>query len=58
MLPGQQKADEVRRGDGLDLLSQPVQGVAVDPRQEPAVAPFGVTIAGGKAPPKDKTFGL
>ena len=40
VLPAQQEAHEVARADGLDLLAQEVEGVAMDARQETAVAEF------------------
>ena len=39
-LPPQQEAQEVRRSDGLDLLAQPIERVAVDARQQAALAPL------------------
>ena len=40
MLPGEQEAQEIPRGDGLDLGAQPFDRVVVDSREQPAVAPF------------------
>ena len=40
VLPREQEAHEVGRADRLDLGAQAVQRVAMDPRQQPAVAPF------------------
>ena len=39
-LPGEQEPHEVRRTHRLDLGPEPVQGIAVDPGQQPAVAPL------------------
>ena len=39
-LPAQQEAQEVARRDRLDLRAQALDGVAVDARQQPALAPF------------------
>ena len=39
VLPAGQEVQELRGGDGLDLLAQPVERVAVDAGQQPAVAP-------------------
>ena len=39
-LPAQQEAQEVRRGHRLDLTPQPVQRVAVNPGQQPSLAPL------------------
>jgi hypothetical protein len=39
VLPASQEPQELRGGDGLDLAPQPVQGVALDAGQQPAVAP-------------------
>ena len=39
-LPGEQEAQEVARGDRLDLGAQALDRVAVDAREQPALAPF------------------
>ena len=39
-LPGEQEAQEVARRDRLDLGAQPLQRIAVDARQQPALAPL------------------
>ena len=39
-LPAEQKAQKVARSDRLDLGAQPVDGVAVDAGEQPALAPF------------------
>ena len=39
-LPGEQEAQEVARRDRLDLRAQPLDGVAMNARQQPALAPF------------------
>src|SRR5262245_9531967 len=38
-LPRRQEADEVRRRDRLDLASQAVERVAMDPREQAPLAP-------------------
>ena len=40
VLPGEQEAHEIGRADRLDLGAQPVERVAMDARQQAAVAPF------------------
>ena len=39
-LPAQEETQEVARGDRLDLGAQSLDGVAVDPGEQPALAPF------------------
>ena len=39
-LPVEQEAQEVARGDRLDFGAQPVQRIAVNAGEEPALAPF------------------
>src|SRR5207253_4054851 len=39
-LPVEEKAHEVARLDGLDLGAQPLDGVAVDAREQPPLAPL------------------
>ena len=48
VLPVQEEAHEIGGADRLDLGAQPVKRVAVDARQEPAVAPFELGRAGGE----------
>ncbi len=50
VLPAQQEAHEVLRGDRLDLGAQAVERVAVDARQQAAVAPLLVAVADAEAP--------
>jgi hypothetical protein len=40
VLPVEQEAHEVRRRDGRDLAPQPLERVAMDPRQQPPRAPL------------------
>src|SRR2546426_10917069 len=53
MLPMQQEAHEVGRGDRLDLGAQAVQRVAMNAREQPAIAPFELARSGGKAAAQD-----
>ena len=39
-LPPEQEAHEVGGANGFDLRPEPIQGVAVNPRKQPAVAPL------------------
>ena len=57
-LPPQQEPREVRRGDGLDLLAQPIERVAVNARQQAALAPLEVLTARGETSPQDKPLVL
>ncbi len=45
-LPPKQKSLEVRRVDRRDLGAEPVQGVAMNPGQQAAFAPFEVRGVG------------
>ncbi len=61
VLPGDEKSQEIGRGDGLDLPAKAVEGVAVDARQQAAVAPALAPLAVGvetEAPAKDGAFVL
>ena len=40
VLPAEQPAHELRRGDGLNFVAQPAEGLAMDSREQAAVAPF------------------
>ena len=40
VLPREEEAHEVRRADGLDLRAQAIEGVAMDAREQSAVAPL------------------
>src|SRR5437016_12019097 len=40
VLPGEEEALEIRCTDRLDLGAQPPEGVAMDAREQPAIAPF------------------
>ena len=55
VLPAGQEAQELRGGDGLDLLAQPVERVAVDAGEQAAVAP-GLAAVDARA--QDDTLGL
>src|SRR3989454_6781266 len=57
-LPPQEEAQEVRRGDGLDLLAQPIERVAMDARQQAALAPLEVLTARREASPQDEPLML
>ena len=39
-LPGEQEAHEISRTDRLDLGAEPIQRVAMNPGQEPAITPL------------------
>ena len=41
VLPGEQEALEFGDGDRSDVGAQPVERVAMDAREQPAIAPFG-----------------
>ena len=56
-VPDEQKALEIGRRDRLDFGAQPVERVAMDARQQPAVAPFDIGRAAEAAAQHD-TFGL
>ena len=57
-LPAQQEAQEIARGDRLDLGAQPLDGVAVDARQQPALAPFVRRRSRREAAAQGEAFGL
>ena len=40
MLPAEEKPHEIGRADRLDFRAEPIDRVAVNPRQQPPVAPF------------------
>ena len=42
MLPAEQKAKEIPARDGLDLLPQPLDRIAMNAREQRAIAPFGL----------------
>ena len=50
MLPSEQEAEEVARGDGLDLRAQPPDRVMMDAREQATVAPLLVVDARKKRP--------
>jgi hypothetical protein len=55
VLPLEQEAHEVGRRHRLDLGAQPRQRVAVDARQQRAVAPLGVAARGDVKRPRSTT---
>ena len=60
-LPGEQEAHEVSRADRLDLGPEPVEGVAVDAREQPAVAPLEggrSAVAGAELAAEDHALAL
>ncbi len=57
-LPFEQEAQEVARLNGLDLGAQAFDGVAVDARQEPALAPFLFGDARGELAAHGEAFSL
>ncbi len=46
VLPREQEAQEIARGDRLDFRAQPPDGVMMDAREQAAVAPLLVVAAG------------
>ena len=56
VLPSQEEAHEVLRGDGLDLLAEPVEGVAVDAGEKATVAEFFGVSLGAEAAAHDRAF--
>ena len=58
MLPMQQEAHEVGRGDRLDLGAQPVQRVAMNAREQPTIAPFELARSGSEAAAQDAPLPL
>ena len=58
VLPAQEEAHEVLGGDRLDLPTQPVLGIGVDPGQQPAGAPLLVLEGGVEGPPHGEALGL
>ena len=57
-LPAEQEAQEVARGDRLDLGAQALDRVVVDPGEQPALAPFVRGRRRREAPAHDEAFGL
>ena len=57
-LPAQQETQEVARRHRLDLGPQPFDGVAVNARQQPALAPFLGLRSGREAPAHGEAFGF
>ena len=49
MLPTEKETHEVRRCDRLDLGAQPGQRVAMNTREQRAIAPLQIRGVGGKA---------
>ena len=58
VLPAEQEAQEVARRDRLDLRAQPLDRVAMDARQQAALAPFVLGRAGREAAAHGEAFGL
>ena len=57
-LPAEQEAQEVAGRHGFDLRPQPLDRVAVDARQQPALAPFVDRRVRREAAAQGKAFGL
>ena len=55
-LPVEQEAQEVTRGDRLDLSAQAANGVVVDAGEQTPVAPFVGVAAGGEAAAQDEAL--
>ena len=55
VLPTQQKAQIVGGGDWFNLAPQPLNGYAMNPRQQPAIAPF-LLLARTELPAHDLAF--
>src|SRR5216684_2652212 len=59
VLPAKQPVHKLRRGDGLDLLSELPEGKAMNTRQEAALAPFRFAAGGiGEFSAQDDAAGL
>ena len=58
VLPGEQEAQEVARGDGLDLGAQALERVVVNAGEQPPVAPFLAVRAGREATAHGEPFDL
>ena len=56
VLPTEQEPQVVSRGDGFDLLAQPVEGVAVNPREQTALAPFDLRRLRREGAAQDEAF--
>ena len=56
MLPGEQEAQEVARRDRIDLRAQAADGVMMDARQQPPVAPLLVVDARQEAAAQDRAL--
>ncbi|MDL1863549.1 DDE-type integrase/transposase/recombinase [Betaproteobacteria bacterium PRO7] len=57
-LPFEEEVQEVARLDRLDLLPQPVHGVAMDAREQAAFAPFARARRRREATAHDRAFGF
>jgi hypothetical protein len=57
-LPTEQEAQKVARRDRLDLGAQPTYRVAVDAREQPALAPLLRPDVWGKAATQREALGL
>ena len=57
-LPAHQETQEVARGDRLDLGAQAPDGIAVNPGEQPALAPFVRAGLRREAPAHGEAFGL
>ena len=55
VLPGEQKPHEIGRADRLDLGAQPVERVAMNAREQPAIAPFELRRADAVKTPRSTT---
>jgi hypothetical protein len=55
-LPPEQEAHKIGGADRLDLGPEPIQGVAVNPRQETSITPLETGGSGSEAPAKNDAF--
>ena len=58
VLPPKEKAHAIRRAHRLDLAPQPVQRVAMDAREQPALAPLEVRGAAAEMPAEHEALAL
>src|SRR5947209_3376679 len=58
MLPGEEEAHEIGGSDRLDFSAQAIERVAVDAREESAIAPFGSKRASRERTAEDGAFGF
>src|SRR5204862_7141201 len=57
-LPLEQEPQKIGSRDGFDFLPKPVERIAMDTREQPALAPFGDRDAAGEPAAQRKSFVL